>query len=129
MINQENEQNLVYEFKKNQDILFAIGDQTRQAILITLMQGLQHPGMRVGEITAKTHLSRPTVSHHLKILKDAKIINVHKEGTMNYYHLDSKSRLKLLKNLIDQIEKIFLKCEAGTIIRSKGTEGENDCKN
>ncbi|MGR5875393.1 ArsR/SmtB family transcription factor [Bacillus pacificus] len=28
--------------------------------------------MRVGEITRKTHLSRPAVSHHIKVLKDAK---------------------------------------------------------
>lgn len=116
MINQGDKEKLVYEFKENQDILFAIGNQTRQAILITLMQGLQHPGMRVGEITAKTHLSRPTVSHHLKILKDAQIISVHKEGTMNYYHLDSKSKLKSLKGLVDQIEEMFLKCESDTIL-------------
>ncbi|WP_054788440.1 MULTISPECIES: metalloregulator ArsR/SmtB family transcription factor [Gracilibacillus] len=116
MINQGDEENLVNKFKENQDILFAIGDQTRQAILITLMQGLQHPGMRVGEITAKTHLSRPTVSHHLKILKDAQIISVHKVGTMNYYHLDSKSKLLTLKGLVDQIEEMFLQCKSDTIL-------------
>lgn len=86
--------------------------------------------MRVGEIKANKHLSRPTVSHHLKILKDAKIINVHKEATLNYYHLDSNIKLKSLKNLIDQIEKIFLKCEAYTILyQAEGMEDENDCRN
>ena len=38
-------------------------------------------GVRVNEITEKTHLSRPTVSHHLQILKDAGVLKVSREGT------------------------------------------------
>ncbi|WP_342436157.1 aldo/keto reductase [Paenibacillus sp. FSL L8-0436] len=72
--------NLTNEFKNNQKVLTAIGDETRQAILMTLIQGQQYPGMRVGEIKERTHLSRPAVSHHLRILKDAQIISVRKEG-------------------------------------------------
>lgn len=59
----------------------------------------------------KTHLSRPTVSHHLKILKESQIISVRKEGTLNYYSLDSGSKLKLLKNLVNEIEKLLTQCE------------------
>ncbi|WP_144029048.1 ArsR/SmtB family transcription factor [Paenibacillus rigui] len=103
--------NLAAEFKKNQKVLTAIGDETRQAILMALIQGQQDPGMRVGEIKEKTHLSRPAVSHHLKILKEAQIISLRKEGTMNYYHLDAKSKLKSLKNLVDQIEMLLSQCE------------------
>ncbi|MEG6523627.1 ArsR/SmtB family transcription factor [Desulfotomaculum sp. 1211_IL3151] len=40
--------------------------------------------MRVGEIKAKTHLSRPAVSHHLKILKDIGIVKMREEGTKNF---------------------------------------------
>nr|WP_236883270.1 ArsR family transcriptional regulator [Clostridium botulinum] len=40
-------------------------------------------------MSKKTHLSRPAVSHHLQILKRAEIVNVRKEGTKNYYYLDS----------------------------------------
>ena len=44
-------------------------------------------GIRVGEITEKTHLSRPAVSHHLKILKEAGMINMRREGTkIDYYY-------------------------------------------
>ncbi|MFX3636716.1 MAG: ArsR/SmtB family transcription factor [Candidatus Pristimantibacillus sp.] len=103
--------NLANEFKKNQKVLIAIGDETRQAILMTLIQGQQNPGMRVGEIKEKTHLSRPTVSHHLRILKDAQIISVLKEGTINYYRLDVTSKLKMLKNLVDEIELLLPQCE------------------
>lgn len=38
-----------------------------------------------------TNISRAAVSHHLKILKDAGIINVRHEGTKNFYYLDSAS--------------------------------------
>lgn len=65
----------------------AIGDETRQAIILTLMEGPVE-GMRVGPITAQVNLSSPAVSHHLKVLKDAGIIAVHKQGTMNYYYLN-----------------------------------------
>jgi len=103
--------NLALEFKKNQKVLTAIGDETRQAILMILIQGQQHPGMRVGEIREKTHLSRPSVSHHLRILKEAEIVSVRKEGTINYYRLDVQSKLSLLKNLVREIDNVLLQCE------------------
>lgn len=89
----------------------AIGNATRQAILMALIQGPQNPGMRVGEIRAKTYLSRPTVSHHLKILKEAQIISVRKEGVINYYRLDSGSKLMSLKSLVNEIGKVLAPCE------------------
>ncbi|RED89200.1 regulatory ArsR family protein [Cohnella phaseoli] len=61
--------------------------------------------MRVGELMQRTHLSRPSVSHHLKILKDAKIVSFHRVGTKNYYYLDpNQSSIRLLKSLVDHIE-------------------------
>ncbi len=62
------------------------GDETRQLILLTLLES-DHTGLRVGEITARTHLSRPAVSHHLKILRDAGIITLRRRGTMNFYYM------------------------------------------
>lgn len=96
---------LAQEFEDCQNVLIAIGDQTRQSIIITLLSaGCE--GMRVGEITKKTHLSRPAVSHHIKILKDAKVVNLNRQGTMNYYYLDpTKSTIGLLKSLTKHIEE------------------------
>ena len=34
-----------------------------------------------------TSLSRPAISHHLKILKEAGIVDIRQEGTANYYYL------------------------------------------
>lgn len=45
-------------------------------------------GSRVADIAEKTNLSRPAVSHHMQILKDAGIVKSRKEGTFIYYYLD-----------------------------------------
>lgn len=76
------------EFKECQKAFTSIGDETRQQIIIALLESDCH-GIRVGEITKKTHLSRPAVSHHLQILKDANIISMRREGTMNYYFMSA----------------------------------------
>lgn len=101
MLELDNSVDLMQAFKRNQKLLNAIGDETRQSILITLMQDASMSGMRVGEITQRTNLSRPAVSHHIKILKEAQIVNVRKEGTMNFYYLDSVGQLKQLKALVE----------------------------
>lgn len=53
-------------------------------------------------ITRKTNLSRPAVSHHLGILKDAGLIDVRREGTKNYYYFDSD--MKSIKKLIAALQ-------------------------
>ncbi|PQP81604.1 ArsR family transcriptional regulator [Paenibacillus sp. PCH8] len=110
-VEQEFSNTIAIEFNNNLKVLNAIGDETRQAILMALIQGPQKSGMRVGEIRVQTHLSRPAVSHHLKILKDAQIISVRKEGTRNFYRLDAGSKLMSLKNLVNEIDKLFEHCE------------------
>lgn len=52
----------------------------------------QEGDTRVEAITEKTHLSRPAVSHHIKILKDAGVVGMRKEGTKNYYYLETDNR-------------------------------------
>ena len=81
-------QSLAEEFKALQSSFVAQGDETRQQIFIALLEH-ETVGMRVPEITKRTHLSRPAVSHHLRILKDAGLVNVHRQGTMNYYYVDA----------------------------------------
>lgn len=92
------------DFKKSSRLLLAMGDENRQSILITLM-GADCDGMRVGEITAKTHLSRPAVSHHLKILLDAGLVDVWHEGTMNFYTGNFGTEFQHLCDLVHHIEE------------------------
>lgn len=94
--NKEVEQ-LAAEFESCQKILTALGDEVRQHLILQMMlHGEDCYGMRVPEITKLTNLSRPAVSHHLQILKDAGIVKVRKEGTMNYYYFASDNAIQRL---------------------------------
>ena len=98
------------EFKDCQKILTAIGDETRQH-LIALMIMEKCSGARVVDIAKKTNLSRPAVSHHMQILKDAGFVYAYKEGTMVYYSLDfNTDAVRKLKALIEHID-VLLKSE------------------
>ena len=91
------------KFKNCKNAFVALGDETRQSIIIALLES-DKIGMRVGEITNKTYLSRPAGSHHLKILKEANIISMYKKGTMNFYYINAdKTIWKEIKNLTDNV--------------------------
>ena len=74
-------------FKENKHIFAALGDETRQLIILVLLEG-ELQGIRVNEIAKKAHLTRPSASHHLQILKATGIVGMRKEGTKNYYYLN-----------------------------------------
>lgn len=80
---------LAEEFKACQKTLLALGDENRQHLILEMMQMGECSGVRVGAITEKTNLSRPAVSHHIQILKDAGIVKMRREGTKNYYYFDA----------------------------------------
>ena len=61
--------------------------------------------MNVMEITKKTNLSRPAISHHLKILKDAGLVGIQKEGTSNYYYMTIQSSTEQLMNLGSMLQE------------------------
>ena len=60
------------KFQSCQRIFAALGDETRQYILCILLY-CECNGSRVVDISEKTNLSRPAVSHHIQILKNAGI--------------------------------------------------------
>ena len=96
------ETELAERFARCGKVLTAIGDETRQYLITEMMKMGQCGGVRVGAVTEKTNLSRPAVSHHLQILKDAGMLKVRKEGTRNYYYFDSG--MECLKELIATLE-------------------------
>lgn len=88
------------KFKTCRKALSALGDDTRQLIILTLLEN-DYSGIRVGQIAQNTHLSRPAVSHHLQVLKEAGIVNMRREGTKNYYYIDPcKSQWNTLNELV-----------------------------
>lgn len=69
-------------------VLFAkaISDNTRQKI----MSECCCCWLSVNEIVEKMHVSQPTVSHHLAILREAGLVNVREEGKQTFYTLNQE---------------------------------------
>ena len=59
----------------------AVAEPRRRAILDVLNQG----EMTVGDIAANFDVSRPAISQHLRILKEADLVAVRRDGTRRYY--------------------------------------------
>lgn len=64
----------------------ALGDPTRREILRLLSSG----DLAVHEIAAALPISRPAVSRHLRLLKDAGMVAERAEGTRHIYRLDGE---------------------------------------
>lgn len=79
----------------------ALGDPTRIQIL-SLLAGCDEP-VCVCEITPRFSISQPTISHHLRILRDADFIFAERRGTFMYYQLNRSG----LKNLPDALRGIL----------------------
>ena len=100
---EETLQTIVAGFQECRNAFAAIGDETRQLILLILLES-DLSGIRVGEIAEKAHLTRPSVSHHLQILKESGIVAMRKEGTKNYYYLSAdETQWKEMADLINLI--------------------------
>ena len=71
--------------------LDALGDATRMAIFQRLANGPQ----AVNEIAETLPVSRPAVSQHLKVLKDAGLVQDRRDGTRRLYQLDPEGVARL----------------------------------
>ncbi|WP_285114420.1 metalloregulator ArsR/SmtB family transcription factor [Leifsonia sp. fls2-241-R2A-40a] len=76
------------------DIFDVIADPTRREILRVLLDRNSDAVHSVGEISvseivATLELSQPTVSKHLKVLREAGLVSVREEGQHRYYRLDA----------------------------------------
>jgi DNA-binding transcriptional ArsR family regulator len=64
----------------------ALGDPTRRAIV----ERLAERPRAVGELARELPVSRPAVSQHLRVLKQARLVTERSEGTRRIYRLDPK---------------------------------------
>ena len=64
--------------------LDALGDPTRRAILAGLARGPK----AVGELARRFPVTRPAISQHLRVLKEARLVSDQPQGTRRFYQLD-----------------------------------------
>ncbi|MEO6454910.1 MAG: autorepressor SdpR family transcription factor [Ginsengibacter sp.] len=74
----------------------ALNDSTRRKIL----EMLQKKDMTAGDIADEFNISKPSISHHLDLLKQAGLVEAVKEGQYIYYSLNT--------TVVDDILKWFL---------------------
>ena len=86
-----------------EELLWRARDAKRQEIILILTD-FPGEGLTVNGITERIDLSRPAVSHHLKVLKQAGVIGVRSCGVENHYYLTFKAALRNLKILVAQVE-------------------------
>jgi DNA-binding transcriptional ArsR family regulator len=75
------------------DLFDVLADETRRHIVVRLNQSSGSPAsplveLSVGELVESVGATQPTVSKHLKVLRDAGIVTVREEGQHRYYRLN-----------------------------------------
>ena len=80
-----------------QRALTALADPTRRRVFDALRSGPKP----VGLIAAQLPVSRPAVSQHLKVLREAGLVGDRPEGTRRVYYIDPRG-LAALRALLDQ---------------------------
>lgn len=79
------------------NILFkALNDATRREIL----EMLKEKDLTAGEIADHFHITKPSISHHLDLLKQAGLVEAVKQGQFIYYSLNT--------SVVDEIVKWFM---------------------
>ena len=75
----------------------ALGDSTRRSILERLRAG----ELAVGELAGGLPVSRPAVSQHLRVLREAGLVLERREGARRLYRLDPRGLAELRSYLED----------------------------
>jgi DNA-binding transcriptional ArsR family regulator len=101
--------------------LDALGDATRMAIFQKLANG----PYAVNELARHLPVSRPAVSQHLKVLKDAGLVTDMKQGTRRLYRLDPEGVARLRAHFDQMWTKAMSAFQAAAEEIPKGGKDEN----
>lgn len=88
------------EWRTISKVYTALGDEHRQRILLTFEKGER---LNVGQIVEVSTLSRSAVSHHLKILRDAGVLQSQKEGKEVYFWINRDFLIEAMETVVDYI--------------------------
>lgn len=78
----------------------ALGEPARQRILLLLTE---YEELNVNQLTERLPLSRPAISHHLKILRQAGLVSVRRAGVENYHALTADDAVVLLDRFVQDV--------------------------
>jgi DNA-binding transcriptional ArsR family regulator len=101
------------------DTLSVLGDPTRQRLLDRMRSGPKS----VGELADELPITRPAVSQHLKVLREAGLVEEHREGTRHYFSLNPRGFAEL-RRYIDNMWSDALTAFANHASQKKRTVKE-----
>lgn len=81
-----------------------LADENRQQILDLLYESGE---MNVSDLTEKIHLSRPAVSHHLRLLLENELVSVNQIGKERYYSVSFEPTIALLGDLLKSLKQDY----------------------
>ena len=84
-------------------VFTALGDEHRQRMLLLFEAGER---LNVGQIAEVSTLARPTVSHHLKILREAEVLSSEKIGKEVWYWINTAYLEEVFGNVLDYVRLI-----------------------
>lgn len=88
------------EWRDMAEVFVALGDEHRQRIMLTFEKGER---LTVGQIAEVSTLSRPAVSHHLKILRSAGLLDEEKIGKEVFLSINKKLLEQTLGDVLDYV--------------------------
>ena len=90
------------EWRNISKVFTALGDEHRQRILLTFEPGER---LNVSQIVEVSTLSRTAVSHHLKVLREAGVLESVKEGKEVYFWLAKDFLVDALQTVTEYIQE------------------------
>jgi ArsR family transcriptional regulator len=82
------------------DFFSAFSDTSRVRIISALMGGKMH----VGGIAKEVGISESAVSHHLRGLRQLRLVKAHKEGRQVFYYLDDKHIIDIFESGVNHVQ-------------------------
>ncbi|MBO4320472.1 MAG: winged helix-turn-helix transcriptional regulator [Treponema sp.] len=110
MIDREEIKKTLKTFNACVPFFIAMSDEYRQKLIMDIAEAGKE-GINVSNLSAKSRLSRPAISHHLKVLKDSGLIKPKKVGTQIFYQLNLSEKFKTVSSLISAMESILKKVQ------------------
>lgn len=84
-------------------VFVALGDEHRQRILLLFERDER---LNVGQIAEVSTLARSTVSHHLKVLREAGVLQSEKIGKEVWFCIDTTFLQQTFGNVLDYVREL-----------------------
>lgn len=95
--------NLAKLLQEATPLLDVLRAEQRQAILLMILENKE---LNVNSITEKSELSRPPISHHLKLMTQAEVLLVRKQGVHRFYRMNFDCIMPVMKERYESLAQL-----------------------